>query len=114
MNILSCNTGHLDHENNVASEFLSTQDINEVYSWDGSIVYNKMMGIRDLGLGEYVPALAMSQSYFESWIKGDGKKRKPIGKVVYHFNKSGQIEVRSASPGDRIGVNYPISCESQN
>lgn len=114
VNILSCNTGHLDHENNVASEFLSTQDINEVYSWDGSIVYNKMMGIRDLGLGEYVPALAMSQSYFESWIKGDGKKRKPIGKVVYHFNKSGQIEVRSASPGDRIGVNYPISCESQN
>lgn len=93
---------------------MQTQDINEVYSWDDSIVYNKMMGIRDLGLGEYVPALAMSQSYFESWIKGDGKKRKPIGKVVYHFNKSGQIEVRSASPGDRIGVNYPISCESQN
>ena len=46
----------------------------EVYSWDGSIVYNKTFGFRDIGFGGYIPVLAKNQEYFKSWIKSDKKR----------------------------------------
>ena len=108
LNIMSCNTGHLDYKDNVATKFLSTQNVTEVYSWDGSVVYNKMFGIRNIGFGGYVPGLASSQRYFESWIKSD-KIRKPFGRVVYTWNKDKtDIVVSTAYVGDRIQVKYPM------
>lgn len=108
LNIMSCNTGHLDYKDNVATKFLSTQNVTEVYSWDGSIVYNKMFGIRNIGFGRYVPGLADSQRYFESWIKSD-EKRKPFGRIVYTWNKDKtNIVVSTTYVGDRIQLKYPM------
>ena len=112
LNIMSCNTGHLDYKDNVATKFLSTQNVKEVYSWDGSIVYNKMFGIRNIGFGRYAPGLADSQRYFESWIKSD-EKREPFGRVVYTWNKDKtDIVVSTTYVGDRIQLKYPMCDET--
>ena len=66
INIWSCNTGHLDHANNVATSFLETQNVGAVVSSDGSLVYNKQYGIRDYGFGLYVPGLAFNQVDFKN------------------------------------------------
>ena len=112
LNIMSCNTGHLNYKDNVATKFLSTQNVTEVYSWDGSIVYNKTFGFRDIGFGGYIPVLAKNQEYFKSWIKSD-KKRKPFGRIVYTWDKDKMdIIVSTAYVGDRIHLKYPMCDET--
>ena len=108
LNIMSCNTGYLNHKDNVATKFLKTQNAMEVYSWDGSVVYNKMFGFRDIGFGGYVPGLAGSQRYFEAWAK-PYEKRKLFGRTVYTWNKDKtDIVVSTAYVGDRIQLKYPM------
>ncbi len=92
------------------NSFLTISD--EVYSWDGSIVYNKTFGFRDIGFGGYIPVLAKNQEYFKSWIKSD-KKRKPFGRIVYTWDKDKMdIIVSTAYVGDRIHLKYPMCDET--
>lgn len=70
-----------------------------------------MLGFRDYGIGEYIPTLANSQKYFESWLNG-AEKRKPIGAVIYYFNENGNVSVKSGYLGDKIDLIYPLGCEN--
>lgn len=109
---MSCNVGHIDHQNNVASVFLQTQSVEEVSAWDGSIVYNKEFGYRDYGFGRYVPGLAFNQDYFKSWVRDEMQflffkwKRAPYGKVNYRFDEKGEIVIDTWIRDRKVELNY--------
>ena len=88
--IYSCNSGHLTLEDtNLAATFIKNYDIESVYAWDGSMKWSKN--------GKYT-RLAFSQSYYESYLSSDEKKRDPEGMVRYYKDSSGEMQVESVEP----------------
>ena len=81
INLLSCNSGHLDHDNNLAIAFLENQNVEMVVAWDGNLSYTK----KD---EDYIPRLAhyVQFSYYKYLLTH--RFRSPIGEVIYYKNKN--------------------------
>lgn len=72
----ACNSGHLDHlDDNLAVTFLSLNNINNVYAWDGSMRWTLFAGNLKL---------SNNQRSFETWITGDS--RKPSGFIRFYMD----------------------------
>lgn len=72
--LYACNSAHFDHADNLATMFLLTQNVQEVYGWDGSMRWSGNGGNT---------MLAYSQDYFESHLS-EGSTRKAKGLIRYY------------------------------
>ena len=81
INLYACNSAHQDYTlSNLAYGFFSSQNVDAVVGWDGSMKWSN-------NSSSGVPILAVNQYYFKSWCNDNNViKRSPIGAVRYQKN----------------------------
>ena len=105
LNVSSCNTGHLDVDNNVATTFLNNNSIDEVIAWDGTASYYKFLwwsGRDGLALDQksfYNYASTESRPIYAlgSYMGSYEVSRSPMGEIHYSKNANGVIVQKNKS-----------------
>ena len=70
LRLLSCNGGHKDVKNNIASQFKKHHNIDSVYAMDGNLsFYPSVLNIFETDHSQYLPRLSTLQDGFKKYTK---------------------------------------------
>lgn len=80
--LISCNTGFIDQENNVAEQFYNRMDVNFVVAPDGSVYDNMNMDETD-----YLKVEAYNSTSYRNLFKDGKEVRESLGFLMYYKDK---------------------------